>query len=87
MPGVVKPVELPTDKGRLIESIRRKVGRQGGCWDLFLWRGDAVLFLEAKRRKKDRIQSSQAAWLEAALAEGLCASDFAVVEWDFTGAY
>ena len=62
---------------------RRKQGR-GGRWDVFAWRRDEFLFVEAKG-PKDRIQASQRAWLDAALRmdEPLLLSSFVLVEWDF----
>jgi len=41
-----------------------------------------MLFLELKRQKKDNIQNTQVEWLSAALASGLTADNFALVEWD-----
>jgi len=65
----------------LINSLREKTGRFGGCWDVVVWRGDATLFLELKRQKKDAIQNTQVEWLSAALESGLTADNFALVEW------
>ena len=82
LPDVVEPIELPQKQRELIDSIRAKTGRSGGCWDVLVWRENVTLFLELKRSKKDRIQSSQNGWLTAAIDLGLTASDFALVEWD-----
>lgn len=82
LPDVVEPVELPENLNQLIESIRTKTGRSGGCWDVLVWKGEEILFLELKRSKKDRIQDSQVQWLEASLTEGLNIENFGFVEWD-----
>lgn len=82
LPDVADPVELPEKQRQLINSIRAKTGRHGGCWDVLVWKGDQIMFLELKRKKKDRVQASQDQWLEASLSQGLKSSTFALVEWD-----
>lgn len=85
------PPEIDEQLG-LIRSCYRKIadrypdlkiskGEFGGCWDILCWKGDRTKFLEAKRRKKDRLQRNQAAWLMAALGCGYSIRDFRVVEW------
>lgn len=81
LPDVVEPVEIPEKQKKLIESIREKTGRLGGCWDVFVWKGDQVLFVELKRSKKDRIQESQISWLETSTSLGLKIEDYMFVEW------
>lgn len=58
--------------------------RHGGCWDVLGWRGETILFAELKRRKKDRLQTTQPRWLEAGLQAGLQPENFMLVEWGFT---
>jgi hypothetical protein len=82
LPGVVEPIQIPPDKQRLIEGIGRKAGKAGGCWDVAVWKPKVMLFLEIKRRKKDKIRPSQIEWLEASLEIGLSPNNFALVEWD-----
>lgn len=81
LPDVVEPIEIPQDQKELIDSIRTRTTKFGGCWDLFLWKGDEVLFVELKRQKKDAIQDSQRQWLGHSLAHGLHAENFAFLEW------
>jgi len=83
LPDVVDPVELPEKQRELIKSIRAKTGRSGGCWDVLVWKGDTTLFLELKRSKKDRIQTSQNEWLGKSFTLGLRPQNFALVEWSF----
>ena len=82
LPDVVDPVELPETQKRVVESLREKTGKSGGCWDILAWKGDTVLFIELKRSKKDRVQTSQTQWLEASLDSSLNVEDFALVEWN-----
>ena len=84
LPDVAEPVDLPPTQAGLINSLREKTERFGGCWDVVVWKDDTTLFLELKRRKKDNIQSTQVKWLSAALASGLTADNFALVEWIIT---
>lgn len=81
LPGVIDPVDIPASQRILIDNLRSKTGRYGGCWDVVVWKDDAMLFLELKRRGKDRIQQTQIEWLDAALAYGLRPEHFALVEW------
>jgi hypothetical protein len=81
LPDVAEPVELPEKQKQLIESIKAKTGRSGGCWDVFVWKGDRLLFIELKRQKKDVIQGSQRLWLEKSLDLGLTPENFAFLEW------
>lgn len=82
LPEVAEPIELPEKQRQLINSIRAKTGRHGGCWDVLAWKGDRILFLELKRSKKDRIQHTQDGWLSASLGSGLLHENFALIEWD-----
>jgi len=82
LPDVVEPIELPEKQRGLIDSIRTKTGRSGGCWDVLAWKGDMTLFVELKRQKKDSIQSTQIEWLAAALESCLTTDNFALVEWN-----
>ena len=84
LPDVVDSVGLPERQRGLIESIRAKTGRSGGCWDVLVWKGDTTLFLELKRQKKDNIQSTQIEWLAATIGLGLTADNFSLVEWDIS---
>ena len=80
--GNALPVHLPESKEIIIENLKVKTGASGGCWDVFAWRGDQIRFVELKRIDKDKIRSTQIAWLEAAIDEGFPLSCFTVVEWD-----
>lgn len=81
LPDVAEPIELPTKQRELIESIKAKTGRSGGCWDVFVWKEDQLLFVELKRQKKDVIQNSQKVWLEKSLESDLTTDNFAFLEW------
>lgn len=81
LPDVVEPIKLPLDKQHLIDSIKERTGLSGGCWDVFVWKGSRILFLELKRKKKDRLQNSQHKWLSASIKIGLKPSSFAIIEW------
>jgi hypothetical protein len=47
------PVELPLKHAALIGRLPEK-----GCFDLFCWRADGLLFAECKRRHHDRIRDT-----------------------------
>ncbi len=75
-------VNLPTDKQLILEDIYKIAGIKSGCWDVFCWKDDEVIFAESKRHKKDKIRPNQVQWLEAALKYGLREDSFLMVEWD-----
>jgi hypothetical protein len=74
-------VELAPLPAALYHEIAARTASSGGCWDVIAWRGDNVLFIESKQRKRDRLRPTQTMWLESALACGVPLSAFAVVEW------
>ena len=80
LPDVTEPIDLPEKQKQLIESIRAKTGRHGGCWDVFVWKDNQILFVELKRQKKDSIQESQKLWLEKSLESELTEENFAFFE-------
>jgi hypothetical protein len=67
---------------RLQRIADAKGGSHGGCPDLVLWQADRLLFVESKRRGKDRIRPTQVRWLEAALGCGMRMEEYVVVEWE-----
>jgi hypothetical protein len=81
LPDVAESIDLPEKQKELIDSIRAKTGRSGGCWDVFVWKGTEMLFIELKRQKKDNIRETQLQWLEKSLDSGLVKENFAFVEW------
>jgi hypothetical protein len=78
-------VRLSGDRLQLLKAIHQRAGSTSGCFDVFCWKDDFVIFAESKRRSKDEIRQTQLAWLEAAMQTGLDASAFLIVEWLSTG--
>lgn len=62
---------------------RANVGRKwpAGCPDVLAWGEGQYLFVEAKRKGKDRIRKTQLMWLESALNSELPLESFLVFEW------
>lgn len=56
---------------------------KGVCFDVFAWKDDHVLFCEAKQRAKDELRPTQPRWLDGAVALGIDAKSFLVVELSF----
>jgi len=82
LPDVIDPIDLPSDKKALFDSIKQKIDASGGCWDVFVWKENQILFIELKRSKKDHIQDSQKIWLEESLNYGFALDNFVLIEWD-----
>ena len=64
-------VRLSGDRLQLLKSIHKRAGSTSGCFDVYCWKDDFVVFAESKRRSKDEIRQTQLAWLEAAMSTGL----------------
>ena len=74
-------VELPSDKILLLDKIYENLGSKKGCWDVFCWKDEKVIFAESKRFSKDGIRETQVKFFEAALNSGLTNESFLIVEW------
>jgi hypothetical protein len=79
--GMGQTANVPTDQLALLDRIHARTGDRSGCFDVFAWKDDRVLFVEAKRARRDRFRASQTRWLSAALEEGLPLDSFLIVEW------
>jgi len=81
MPDVEPPITLPADQRVILDKIIDKNGSMSGCWDVYAWKENKILFAESKRSGRDSIRPSQVKWLGSALAVGMSAADFLMVEW------
>jgi hypothetical protein len=79
---VAEPVALPKKQQHIIETIGARTGSRRGCWDVFVWKGSMIRFIELKRSKRDKVRETQVQWLEAALACDFKPEHFALIEWD-----
>ncbi|HKK60381.1 MAG TPA: hypothetical protein VJ937_12950 [Salinivirga sp.] len=79
-------VEIPENCLQLLNKIENKIGTKSGCFDIYCWKGNEVLFAEAKRQSKDRIRKSQKKWIEGALATGISRKSLLIVEWSSNSA-
>ena len=77
-----EPITDPAMLSLLHKIAQANGNTYAGCWDVVGWQGEAVLFAELKRHKKDRIRPTQPRWLEASLQVGLQPANFLLVEWD-----
>jgi hypothetical protein len=81
--------DLPSRAQALYDRIcLENDGKQGGCFDVFVWRDQRYLFVESKWRAKDVLQNTQKEWIKAALRVGVPMDSLLICEWDFppTGA-
>ncbi len=77
---------LPPHASEFFDSIvRANDGKRAGCWDMFAWKDGEYLFVEPKRRDRDRMRDTQVKWLQAALRAGVALSSFRICEWDIEG--
>lgn len=82
LPELSQPVSLPPCRESTLKKIIKENGGLRGCWDVFAWKGDCIVFAESKRRLKDTIRNTQKRWLEIALQLGFPLESFLLAEWD-----
>lgn len=75
-------VSLSPFVARKLNAIMRRNKGLSGCWDVLIWKGRRLRFIEVKRAKRDRIRPSQLKFLAAALRCGISKSGFIIAEWD-----
>jgi hypothetical protein len=73
---------LPVWVQERFDAILTLNGKRGGCWDVLAWKNNQIVFVESKRKRKDRIHPNQRRWLAAALKAGIDADCFSICEWD-----
>jgi hypothetical protein len=74
-------VDLPEPQNALLGCINKQADSGRGCWDVFCWKGETIIFSEVKHKGRDRIRQTQLQWLESAFTCGLEPISFLVVEW------
>jgi hypothetical protein len=81
-PWTDKGIGLPTPVASTVARLRSASAPEGRPWDVIAWRDDRILFLEAKRRHRDRLRPGQVAWLDGAIRQHLGDIVFGIVEWE-----
>jgi len=76
------PIEDSEIQGLLNTIAKVNDNTFGGCWDVFAWKDDFIIFAEAKKSKKDALRPSQNKWIVSAIRAGLKRENFLVVEWE-----
>jgi hypothetical protein len=69
----------------LLCQIWERAGRKV-CLDLYLYDSTDYLFVEAKRKRKDKLTRSQICFFEAAIDCGVPRDRLLIAEWDFGNA-
>jgi hypothetical protein len=75
---------VPESMRAVLSGVQQRSRSRGGCFDVFCWREDQVLFCEAKLKGKDRLRKTQLAWIDAALAHGIPPTSLLIVEWSLS---
>jgi hypothetical protein len=83
-PWTDRGIGLPTAVAGTLARLRSASVPEGRPWDIVAWRVDRILFIEAKRWRRDRLRPGQVAWLAAAVRQRLPDVAFGIVEWDIT---
>jgi hypothetical protein len=67
------PLNLPADQRDLLRRISHRERFPTGRWDVFCWQGDDVLFVESKRKAKDRfVRRNGIGWRLRWVRQSLC---------------
>jgi hypothetical protein len=69
----------------LPDKAQESLGKgASGCWDLILWKGKDIKFVELKGvPSRDKIRESQIRFKERLLEEYFKPKDFTIIEWDY----
>jgi hypothetical protein len=83
MPNVSKGAGLDTRVAGVLAKVNAAAAaaRRASCWDLVLWDGRTVLFVDVAPGPASP-GHARIAWLDAAIRTGLSAGQFLVVEWE-----
>ena len=82
MPNVSKGVGLDTRVASVLAKANAAAaGSRASCWDLVLWSGRTVLFVDVAPGPS-RPGHARISWFDAALRIGLSPGQFLVVEWE-----
>jgi hypothetical protein len=76
-----EPLPDPAAQDILDAIARENRQTYSGCWDVVAWGGGRLVFAETKRNGQDRIRLTQQRWVASALAVGIPADSFIIVEW------
>ena len=83
LPQFSTPTLIDKNLQEIYDKIyEAKGGRKAGCFDVIVYNGNEFIFIELKRKGKDKIRLTQIDWLEAALKLDLDKQNFIIAEWD-----
>lgn len=82
LPENSESVILPDEIKEKLQAIIEHNKTSNGIWDLLLWNGEELKFVELKRKRKDAIRETQIKFLVSALAVGFSLHQFEILEWD-----
>jgi hypothetical protein len=78
---LIKFNDLPERIKDILNSVNG--GRGGGRWDLVIWKGSKIKFVELKHLLRDKIRENQIKFMNALLKKGFKKEDFIIAEWDY----
>jgi hypothetical protein len=84
MPNVSKGVGVDTRVVNLLSRVTSAAGaRKASCWDLVLWDGKSILFVDVAAGPSAGLPGqAKVSWLDAALRAGVSLGQFILVEWE-----
>lgn len=74
--------DLPQHAQRFLDRANGGQKWRSGCPDVLAWSEGQYLFVEVKRKRRDKILKSQRRWLDEAIHAGIPAECFLVFEWE-----
>ncbi len=74
-------ISIPKEKEELLKKIWTKA-KTSACFDVFAWKGNEILFCEAKNKGKDKLTSGQLKFIEGALSCGILPESLLIAEWE-----
>lgn len=78
--------EMEDSHQKIIEKIKSlNNGKISGCWDLIIWKGNKIKFIESKGRPcNDKIRENQIDFKNRLIGAKFKEKDFIMAEWDYS---
>jgi len=77
--------KLKGDYQKIVKEVRElNNGKISGCWDLIIWKGNKIKFVESKGKPcNDKIRKSQIDFKNRLMGAKFKEKDFIIVEWNY----
>lgn len=78
--------ELEDGYQKIVKKVKKlNNGKISGCWDLIIWKGNKIKFVESKGKPcNDKIRKSQIDFKSRLISAKFKEKDFIIVKWNYS---